>query len=245
MITALVGWHDHPVSARPVRHHGDVIAASLALTISPDARLLTAGAMPDLVARDYLALGARHIDILDCDADPASLLIPALAHAALVFTGLRGENDFASGVLPYAVAEGLRRPLIENVVAVARDGAGWIVTQALPKGARRRLALDVPAVLAVDPRAAVAPRHSHRDAQAGTIARHPLAAPAAPAPWQRVASRQLLPLRAARSRSGHARMLGAIAAEPAGTGAVLAAGSAADKARAILDYLQQHSLLGP
>ena len=252
LITVLVGWHDHRVSGRPVRNPGDTVAASLALTLAgADAiRLLCAGAMPDGVARDYLALGARRIEIFDMSPpgahDIAPLLASALRDSTMVLTGTRAAGGPGSGALPYAIADRLHRPMLPDVVALQADRGAWLVTQALPKGARRRLRLNVPAVLAIHPSAPVVPRHSHRDRQAGEVLRHTVAATdLAASPWQIVpAARQLHRLRAESARSGHSRMLGAIATEHrAATGAVLKDGSADDKARAIFDYLRTHSLL--
>jgi electron transfer flavoprotein beta subunit len=136
--------------------------------------------------------------------------------------------------------------VVTNVVAVQADGSSWVVTQALPKGARRRLRVSAPAVLAVSAAAPVALRHSLADAMAGTIVRTAVP-PTAPADLstlgQRVPRgkrRKLLEARIV--QSGHARMLGAIESPSAG-GAVLQTGTPEAKAQAVLDYLQAHSLV--
>jgi len=249
-ISVLVSTREETANGRTVRNRGDAVAVCLALGIAgADAvRLLSAGDMPESVARDYLALGARSIDLLPCGAadDPVPLLATSVADSALVLTGTRRDGGLASGVLPYALADALMRPMIPNVVAVTRTGDTWTVTQALPKGARRRLRLSVPAVLSIHPGAPVTLRHSYRDQLAGEVRRLPPAAAGTPSSdWTLVpAARRLERLQARRAQSGHGRMLGAIATEQTSSAAtVLSEGSARDKALAVFDYLRQHSLL--
>ncbi|NRF72287.1 hypothetical protein HLB44_35445 [Aquincola sp. S2] len=250
-ITVLVGWHAHRVSGRPVRNGGDAIALGLALRVaaSRDVRVLCGGDMPDAVARDYLAQGAPCIEILQAQshqADLVALLAPALRASTLVLTGTRAEGGLRSGALPYAIAEKLQRPLIPDVVALHEEAGTWLATQALPKGARRRLRVATPAVFAVHPAAPVTLRHSYRDQQAGRVLRHTVRRPESePSPWQYVAaSGHLQRLQALQAQSGHSRMRDAIATEQrSAAGTLLRDGSAEAKARAVFDYLQTHSLL--
>jgi electron transfer flavoprotein beta subunit len=285
-ITVLVSTRIDAVSGRATRSRGDAVAVALALqhAAAERVRLLNAGTeagtMTDTVARDYLALGARRIELLATEvadagattpaAAPANvlpLLAAALSDSPLVLTGTCAEGGLASGALPYALAAALGRPLLSSVVELQAQGPAWIVTQACAKGARRRLRLSVPAVLTVSPAAPCVPRHSYRDRMAGQIVRQrsAVAAPgpgAAPwqslwqtpwqlpwrSPWEWVAAAGNLHVLQARAehseRSGHARLLGAIDAQPAaGSGTVVAAGSASDKARTILDYLRAHALV--
>lgn len=249
-ITVLVAAQAHAVSGRPARSRADATAVALALAVGlpGDVRLLSAGTMPDAVARDYLALGAPLIDVLESgtDGDVAGMLLPSLRGTRWILTGTRGESGPGSGVLPFALGAALGRPVVTDVVAVQADGSSWIVTQALPKGARRRLRVSAPAVLAVSAAAPVVLRHSLADAMAGTITRTamPSTAPADPsAMGQRVPRgkrRKLLEARIV--QSGHARMLGAIESPSTG-GAVLQTGTPQAKAQAVLDYLQAHSLV--
>jgi electron transfer flavoprotein beta subunit len=249
-VCVLAGWHVHAVSGRPVRNGGDSVALALALAAAGPAsvRLLTAGAMPERVARDYLAAGARHIEILEPTApqhDIVPLLRPAVQNSALVLTGTRADGGLRSGALPHAIAAALRRPLVTDVVALQADAGGWIATQSLPRGARRRLRIAVPAVVAVHPAAPVALRHSFRDQLAGEVLRRTVPVPPpAPSPWRFVPpAAQLQRLQPRPETNGHRRMLGAVAPQQGATaGRVLHDGSADDKARAIFDYLQAHSL---
>ena len=245
-VTVLVAPRSHPTSQRLTRCQADATAATLALGLSLPVRLLCAGHMPDAVARDYLALGAPVVEVLQCadDAPLLDTLLPALRDAALVLTGTRSEADQGSGVLPYSLAAALGRPLVTDVLSVQADGTGWIVTQALPKGARRRLKVQTPAVLVISAAAPLTLRHSLADAVAGKIVRTAATtvAPTSPS-GTLVATRKRRKLLEAKTvQSGHARMLGAIESPSTG-GVVLQTGSADTKAQAVLDYLRTHSLV--
>jgi electron transfer flavoprotein beta subunit len=253
-ITVLVAARNHAVSGRPVRSRADAAAAALALGVSGTVRLLTAGPLPDAVARDYLALGAPLLEVRECgeDADIAARLLPALRDVPWVLAGTRSEAEHgtgSTGILPYALAAALQRPVVADVLGIQAEGSAWIVTQALPKGARRRLRVHAPAVLVVSAAASPTLRHSLADAMAGRIVRKPLqatkpAAAATSAPvGQRVAGSKRRKLLEARTQqSGHARMLGAIESPSTG-GAVLQTGDPHTKAQAVLDYLRTHSLV--
>lgn len=250
-IVALVGERRDPVSGRATRSRNDALAAALALQLAPPAgvRLLHAGGMGEAVARDYLALGARSIELLAPGADLVATLVEALRPAALVLTGSRAMDGYGSGALPFVLAAALGRPLLTRVVAVEAEGRGWRVTQALPKGARRRLRLTVPALLAVSPGAPLTLRHAYADRVTGEILR-----PRAPSvlppqaleatPCTRVpAAKRLKPLEAPVARSGHARMQAAVGSTASAGGTVIATGSPEDKARAVLQYLRAHALV--
>jgi len=268
-VTVLVAPRSHPSSQRLTRCQADATAATLALGLSMPVRLLCAGHMPEDVARDYLALGAPLVEVLQCadDAPLLDTLLPTLRGVALVLTGTRSEADQGSGVLPYALAAALGRPLVTDVLSVEANGTGWIVTQALPKGARRRLKVQAPAVLAISATAPLTLRHSLADAVAGEIVRRPvtptlsparekvqvagnaLALPPLPRAGEDWSEGVLVPTRKRRKlleaktvQSGHARMLGAIESPSTG-GVVLQTGSVDAKAQAVLDYLRTHSLV--
>lgn len=183
-VTVLVAPRSHPSSQRLTRCQADATAATLALGLSMPVRLLCAGHMPEDVARDYLALGAPLVEVLQCadDAPLLDTLLPTLRGVALVLTGTRSEADQGSGVLPYALAAALGRPLVTDVLSVEANGTGWIVTQALPKGARRRLKVQAPAVLAISATAPLTLRHSLADAVAGEIVRRPVTPTPTPVP---------------------------------------------------------------
>jgi len=244
-ITVLVAARKHEVSGKSTRSRADATAAALALGLPGTVGLLTAGAMPDSVARDYLALGATQLEILESDADSCDVLLPALHNVPWVLAGTRPESEQGTGVLPFALATALGRPVITDVLAVQADGKAWIITQALPKGARRRLRVTPPAVLVVSAAAPVTLRHSMADAMAGAVVRTPVSnAAASSAPKGQLVPRTLRRklLEARTVQSGHARMLGAIESPSTG-GTVLQTGTPQTKAQAVLDYLRTHSLV--
>lgn len=246
-ITVLVAARTHAVSGKATRSRADATAAALALGLPGGVRLLTAGAMPAGVARDYLALGATQLEILEssADADTCAVLLPALRNVPWVLAGTRPESEQGTGVLPFALGAALGRPVVTDVLSVQPDGKAWIITQALPKGARRKLRVTPPAVLTISAAAPVTLRHSLADAMAGSVVRTPVSAALAThtQPGQlvpRTLRRKLLEARTV--QSGHARMLGAIES-PATGGIVLQTGTPQTKAQAVLDYLRTHSLV--
>lgn len=247
-ITVLVSTRIDPVSGRATRSAADAAAVAMATGLDAAPTLLAAGDMSDAVARDYLALGVPLLTRLQGQGDAASLLARAAADAALVLCGARSEGGIGSGLLPYAVAAALDRPLIADVVDVQADGEGWRVLQALPRGARRRLRVSVPALLVLDSRAPAAARYSYDAAQRGRIEQRRvdgLGAARTGLAWQfEAAQRQLQPLAARLQQSGHARMASAVGTASGGRAGVLVKeGSNDDKARALLEHLRAHALI--
>lgn len=278
-ITVLVGTRIHPVSQRPCRCPADSAAVALALGLGLPVRMLSAGHIPDSVARDYLATGAGLIEIVsignehDHDAQPPaaqlsallSTLLPHLQSSDWVLTGARAQPGQGTGLLPYALAAALNRPMLSDVLAIEPDAAGWTITQSLPRGARRRLRVQAPAVLAMAAATAAQPRHSFAAALAGRMVRIPAAnmataattatVPATPSgtaaavttaqPCQRVPAKKLRPpLAAGAAHGGAQRMLAAIDSKASG-GAVIDGADARANAQALLDYLLRHALLAP
>lgn len=245
MIGVLLASRTDPVSGREVASRNDAVAAALALQIAgaDGVTALSAAPLPDSVAQDYLALGLRTVELIDT-ADPLDALAREVAQIPLVFTGMRNETGVGSGTFPYALAHRLGRPVLAGAVDVQRDGETTLVTLACPKGARRRLRVEGPLVLAINPSAPVALRHSWRDQLLGRVVRRSIAtAPRPSEAWQQVPAVKGVQVLAAASRqSGHNRMHQAVAPAAAG-GLVLTEGSAHDKARAVFDYLRRNALL--
>lgn len=248
-IVALVSTRIDAVSQRATRHPLDAVAAATALRLDPAAALLTAGDMPESVARAYLALGAQAVTVLTADlaAEPLMLLAPALATSRLVLCGARSEGALGSGLLPYQLAHALSRPLIADVIEVTADGAGWRVRQALPRGARRDWRVTGPAVLVMSERLNAPQRHSHQAAQQGRIQpqRVNLGAVVDAAEVTFEPSRkQLRPLAPRNTQGGHARMAQATGGAPTTQATVLLReGSVHDKAQALLNHLRAQALI--
>ena len=245
-MTVLVAARQHPVSGKPSRSPADAKAVAVALAVpNSDVQLLSVGHLSDGVARDYLAQGARSIEVIDTDADVcASLLLP-LKEVPWILTGTRSTEETGGNLLPFQLGAALNRPVVTQVVAIEDHGAHWIVTQALPKGARRRLKVTAPAVLAISEAAPATVRYALADQAAGRIFRSSAAAPAessAPASTLVPRSKRRAVLQAKVAQSGHARMLGAIDS-PAGGGIVVRTGTPEHKAQVLLDYLRTHALV--
>ena len=265
-LTVLVSVRIDPTSGRATRSRADAAAVALAQRALGEGRepaLCTAGNMPEQVARDYLALGIGQITRLalrgDADlAEAVAVLAPACAGSAVVLAGARAESGLGSGLLPYALAHRLQRPVINEVIDLQREvDGGWRVVQALPRGARRSWRLDAgaSAVLVASPRLAqredLPQRHSWAAAQAGRVLEPAIAT--APRPmnvtreaWQfEPARKQRRALAPVSMESGAARMARATGSgEPAGqAGTVVREGTAMDKARLLLEHLRKRGLV--
>ena len=267
-LVVLVSVRIDPTSARATRSPADAAAvalAQMALGGGSEPWLCTAGDMPDAVARDYLAQGVSQLTRLRLGdgaglGEAVSSLARVCSNKGLVLAGPRGESGTASGLLPYALAQRLQWPLINEVVDLQRDADGsWRVVQALARGARRswRLEPGVAAVLVTSPRLAqredLPRRHAWLSAQAGAIVDQTVSAPQALPPSERAdwifepARKQRRPLAAASTASGAARMAQATGSgqSEARGGTVIRDGSAEDKARALLEHLRRLSLVQP
>ncbi|MDR7306846.1 hypothetical protein [Rhodoferax saidenbachensis] len=245
-VTVLVAARQHPVSGQPTRSPADATAVAVALAIpGSDVQLLSAGALGDAVARDYLAQGARSIEVIATDADVCAALLSPLKEVPWVLTGTRSAEEAGGNLLPFQLGAALNRPVLTQVVAIEDHGAHWIVTQALPKGARRRLKVTAPAVLAISEAAPATVRYALADKTAGRIFRTgTVAANQASAHVGTLVprSKRRAVLQAKVAQSGHARMLGAIDS-PSGGGTVVSTGTPELKAQVLLDYLRRHALV--
>lgn len=244
-ITVLVAARQHPVSGKPARSKADskAVAAALAMPGS-EVQLLSAGKLSEAVARDYLALGARSLEIIDTTADVCAALVQPLKDVPWVLTGTRSAEEAGGNLLPFQLGAALSRPVITQVVAMEDHGTHWIVTQALPKGARRRLQVTAPAVLAISEAAPVTVRYALADKSLGRISRTTTntGTPPAASALLRPRSKRRAVLQAKVAQSGHARMLGAIDS-PSSGGQVVSTGTPEHKAQVILDYLRAHALV--
>lgn len=148
--------------------------------------MLHAGDRSNPALKEYLALGARSVEVLEIDttpelqADATAPLAARLRGYDLVLTGTRAEGAFDSGMLPYRVANALEMPLVGAAVEITlRDGCAE-VRQFMPKGLRRRVEVRLPALIAVHPLASAAPTYAYARLREGTI--RPVATPAAANP---------------------------------------------------------------
>jgi electron transfer flavoprotein beta subunit len=246
-IAVLVSVGHNPVSGRARARRNDGLALELARNLGGTVTVLHAGDPAEAALKDYLALGAGSVEVVPVVAggDAVAALADRLAGFDLILTGSRAEGGADSGMLPYLISARLNLPLVGQALTIALTDASAEVTQFLPKGKRRRVGVMLPAVVAIHPMAPVTPRYAFARRLAGRIQPH-LASSTGTAvlsPWRsEPATRKPLKFKAAEKRTGHARMLSAIATESKG-GAVLSDGSPAEKAQAILAYLREHRLI--
>jgi len=257
-IAVLVSVGRHPVSGAARYSRNDAAALTMALSLakahSATLDVLHAGDPSNPALNEYLALGARSVEVLELPATPefqadaAAPLAARLRGYDLVLTGTRAEGAFDSGMLPYRVAHALEMPLIGAAVDLTlRDGCAE-VRQFMPKGLRRRVEVQLPALIAVHPMANAVPKYAYARLREGTI--RPVAThsesksrdPDSLAWTVRPASAKPVRLAAAEKRSGHARMLSATTTESRG-GSVVIEGSSVEKAQVILAYLREHQLV--
>ncbi|QYY28152.1 MULTISPECIES: drug:proton antiporter [Cupriavidus] len=250
-IAVLVSIGRHPVSGATRYSRNDAAALEIGLALADKHRaqlaVLHAGDATEPALAEYLALGAREVEVLACGAadDAARTLAARVKDYDLVLTGTRAEGAYDTGMLPYHVAAALGRPLLGAAVDVDIAEGRVTVRQFLPKGLRRRVEAVLPAVVAVHPLANVQPRFAYARLRAGVIRTAPAArfADANAATWTLgAAERKPVRLAAAEKRSGHARMLSATTTESRG-GNVVNGGTSVEKAQVILAYLREHQLI--
>ncbi|SAL09021.1 drug:proton antiporter [Caballeronia telluris] len=248
-IAVLVSIGRHPVSGTPRYSRNDAAALTIALSIAKERRatldVLHAGDPSSPALREYLALGAARVEVLDVEGDAIAALATRLKGYDLVMTGTRAEGAFDSGMLPYRLADALGVALVGSAVDVTVKDAAVEVRQFMPKGLRRRVEASLPALVAVHPMANAAPRYAYARLREGTVAPVLTRAPAdaESAHWTlRPATAKPVRLVAAEKRSGHARMLSATTTESRG-GSVVIEGSSVEKAQVILAYLREHQLV--
>lgn len=254
-IAVLVSVGRHPVSGTPRYSRNDAAALTMALSLakqhSATLDVLHAGDPSNPALKEYLALGARSVEVLeiattaDLQADVATPLAARLRGYDLVLTGTRAEGAFDSGMLPYRVANALEIPLVGAAVDLSVSGGCAQVRQFMPKGLRRRVEVQLPALIAVHPMANAATRYAYARLREGSI--KPVVTRASVNPddlaWSvRPATAKPVRLAAAEKRSGHARMLSATTTESRG-GSVVIEGSSVEKAQVILAYLREHQLV--
>ena len=249
-IAVLLSIGRHPASGRSRRAEDDARAIEMALTLSGRIHAIHAGDPDEAALRDYLGMDLANLSVLrqpaGSDVVPALAQHLALLRPTLILAGSAAEQGPGSGMLPYLLARQLDLPLLPAIAGIAVNGGLLDVLQALPRGRRRQLRANLPAIVTID-RAAPAPRQSaYAKARRGVI--DVIDMPAGP---QFTAGAREV---AARPRPRRLRvMTGATAAErlraatemQAGRGKLMVDPPAEEAARAILDYLTEEGILAP
>lgn len=218
----------HPRSGVPMPVPVELQAIALAHRLGSDVIGLHAGPGSAAVA-DCLGHGLSriiHLQIAEND-DPLSCLTAeiALQNPNIVLAGRRGQGGTDSGLLPYKLAHACGMPIAADAVALEAGGA---VVQALPRGAKRRLVLRLPAVITVHDSAPAALPFVHKQRLAGEIVQKPSIPSAAPAfayedrPYRR-----------------RPKLIGDSAAQKSSGGKLMVHPSPVEAATAILDYLEK------
>jgi electron transfer flavoprotein beta subunit len=155
--TVLLSAGRHPVSGRACPVPVELQAIRLGRSLEVDIAGLHAGSGVEAV-HDALGHGLGrllHLELPD-ESDPLDSLAIALEAKApdLILAGRCGQGGEDSGLLPYVLARRLGRPIVADAVALhAGEEGTLIVEQALPKGARRRVTVRLPALVTVHPAA--------------------------------------------------------------------------------------------
>ena len=171
-VTVLVSTSVHPLSGRPCTSRNDTLALEVARQLSRDSmRALHVGDPQDAALPEYLAFGARSVEVLPAapGQDIVAPLAEQLRNAQLILCGTRAQSGEASGMLPYLLAAALKRPVLADVLEVELVGDGARATQFLPKGRRRTVTVSLPAIIVMHPLAAATPRYAFARRVAGRI----------------------------------------------------------------------------
>lgn len=253
-VAALISAGRHPISGTPRACRGDAVAMGFGrLLAGSSLRVVHAGAGDEPSLQDYLALGAGTIEALSIKADDnvVEALAAHLKGVDIILTGIRAELGAGSGLLPYLLAEALHRPIIANVLEAkvpdnAASGPELELRQFLPKGQRRGVVCSLPLVIAVHPLSPVKLTYAYARRLSGrieVISPVPAQNPVVNQGWTVEKSpRRPVQLKAQDKKSGHARLLSAIASETKG-GVVAFEGTTVDKAQVMLNYLREHRLV--
>jgi electron transfer flavoprotein beta subunit len=249
----LVSAGRHPVTGMQRACRGDATALALGRQLAGDAlRVLHAGPADEPALQDYLAHGAGSIEAVESPAgqDIVQALLPRLREIDLLLTGTRTENGAGSGLLPYALAQALGRPLLANVLEAEVQRDRVAVRQFLPKGKRRSVSATLPVILVIHPLAPVDLTYAYARRRSGRIvivnadaAGRDTQVTATAPPWRiEDGKRRPVKLKANENLSGHARMQAATS-QVSKSGLVVNEGDSVGKAQVILAYLRDHRLI--
>ncbi|MFT0859139.1 electron transfer flavoprotein subunit beta [Ancylobacter sp. G4_0304] len=250
-IVVLFSAGRHPASGTPCPVPVELQALRLARELAGADEVIGLHAGPvDGAPLDVLGHGLGRLIHLRMAAgdDPLPALADALDALApdLILAGRVGQGSEESGLLPYALARRLGRPILADAAALAAGDDGTLtVEQALPRGVRRRVVLRLPALLTVHPAAPPALPFTFAAARRGTIERRDVAP--APATASEMEERPYRPrpkliARAAPGASAAERLKAATQAASSG-GRLLVDPAPEEAAREILGHLRAIGVL--
>lgn len=177
-IAVLLSAGRHAVSGRPAPVPVELQAIRLAMELGGEVIGLHAGPdaapLKDTLGHGLPSLVHHRITVAD---DPLPSLAAALGEGAfdLVLAGRCGQGGEDIGLLPYALARALGLPLVADAAALAEgpQPGTLAVEQALPRGARRRLVVRLPALVTVHPAAPAALPFAYAAARRGDVETQP------------------------------------------------------------------------
>ncbi len=248
-IAALVSNAQHPSSGTTRHCRNDSLAMTISLNLvestTAQMQILHAGKPDDSALQDYLALGAKQIDVIEADTDIVENLATRLKNTDLILTGSRAESEYASGLLPYLLAEKLNIPLVANALEIKSLDNNLEILQFLPKGKRRLVSVKLPAVVVIHPLATVDLQYAFAKQMTGEIvalrAIQPTKISKIKAQTKTI-TRKPIKLKAHENKTGHERLMAAIESKSRG-GTVVIEGNSVEKAQVILNYLREHRLV--
>lgn len=248
-VAVLLSEGRHPVSGRACPVPVELQAIRLGRTLEADMTGVHAGPESAAVG-DALGHGLSRLVRLDLPAahDPLASLLAALEaeRPDLILAGRCGQGGEDSGLLPYVLARRLGRPIVADAVALHAGADGTlIVEQALAKGARRRVAVRLPALVTVHPAAPAPLPFAFGAARRGVVeTRQGVAMPMADGSIEERAYRRRPKLiaKAAAGASAADRLKAATQAA-AGGGRLLVGPSPDEAAREIISYLREIGVL--
>lgn len=242
-IATLVSAGKHPINGHSRHCRNDSLALQLGLNLVSNIKVLHAGYPSNAALQDYLALGAQQIDVIPATENMVENLAAQLDNIDLILTGTRAENGQDSGLLPYLLAAELKLPIVAGALEISPSAGEIEVLQFLPKGARRRVKVKLPAVIVVHPLATAKLHYAHALQSLGRINALPANNSAADVTqWRTEPARKPIKLAASANLTGHERLMAAISNKAKG-GAVVNEGNNVEKAQVILAYLREHQLI--
>ncbi|CAN5223876.1 electron transfer flavoprotein subunit beta [soil metagenome] len=132
----------------------DARALEVALRLGGKTVAIHVGDPQNPALRDYLGMGLPVLTVLGPAGAGANVLPCLLSfleerRPRLILFGMQSECGEASGMLPYLVAAKLGLPMVADVASVGIAADEALLSQALPGGRRRRLAVALPAILTI------------------------------------------------------------------------------------------------
>ncbi|BAU92412.1 electron transfer flavoprotein subunit beta [Methylorubrum populi] len=254
-IAVLLSAGLHPVSGAPVLPRIEAQAIRMAAGLGDVSEVFGLHAGPDAAAiAEALGQGLERIEHIAVAAgdDPVPALAARLAACApdIVLAGRRSQGGEESGLVPYALARALARPLVSDVVAAAREVDGALrLDQSLGRGALRRVLMQGPVVVTCHPDAPAPLAYAYGRARRGRVAAFAVAPAAIPGPVlaveERPYRRRPKIVKGAPAGGSAAERLRAATGESgaAASGRLLIQPDPEDAAREILAYLRQIGVL--